>query len=109
MPESFHFSHADFEAASRRRRVKDRVVDLPDGFTLCMSGRSGYAYYRDGARVLEVYVEYSGVPQYDFLVTSEGFAHWVEPSHEAVDDDSRSRIEQAFRAWMHAENTRINF
>jgi hypothetical protein len=109
MPESFHFFEFDHEAAARERRAKDRVSELPDGFTLCMSGRCGYVYYREGARLLEAYVEISGVPHYDLLVWSEGFTRWVQPSGVDVPAAARASIEDTFRVWLKAQRIRTDF
>ena len=82
---------------NRRAKV---APTLPQGFTFRPDGRSGFIYYRLGDRVLEIYVEMSGVALYDMLVWPEGLDDWVFPEARPLTGDERIDVRSQFRAWL---------
>jgi hypothetical protein len=84
----------------RRRHKRDAVADLPQGFSFRAQGRQGFIYYREGNRVLELYWEMSGIPEYDILLNVFGLGRWVWPSIEETPMADRGRIRQALEAWL---------
>ncbi len=86
------------EAVTARRLAAFESVD--DGFTLQTEGRSGYLYYRDGARMLEMYVEMSGTRQYNFILYWEGLERWIYPDEAVIDTAQKARLVDLTKAWL---------
>jgi hypothetical protein len=84
--------------ANRRRR--DKVGELPDGFTFKPSGRDGYIYYREGERMLELLWEMSGPDDYDILLALDGLREWVLPQVEPIEITKQQEIEASLRSWL---------
>src|SRR5690606_6024417 len=76
-------------------RTPERRVELR------MSGRSGALVYVEGAREAAVYVEVSGVPEYDLLVWADRLGRWS--TGEALTEAERARALDAYRAWARRE------
>jgi len=66
-----------------------------------MSGRSGALVYVEGTREAAVYVEVSGVPEYDLLVWADRLGRWS--TGEALTEAERARALDAYRAWARRE------
>ena len=92
--------------ADRRAKV---APTLPQGFTFQPEGRSGFIYYRAGDRVLEIYVEMSGVPHYDMLVSPDGLDQWVFPTVAPLTPEERVAIRTQFSAWLTQQNFKTDF
>lgn len=102
------------DAVVRQRQQERRakvVSTLAPGFTFCPEGRSGFIYYYDrpGDRLLEVYVEMSGVPQYDLLVSRSGLDTWVHPRVSPLTRDERSDIRSQFAAWLGQQDFKTDY
>lgn len=85
---------------ARRRHKRDAVADLAQGFSFRAQGRQGFIYYREGNRVLELYWEMSGIPEFDILLNVFGLSRWVWPYVEETPIVDRGRIRQALEAWL---------
>jgi hypothetical protein len=88
------------EKWQRKRRREDRIEALADGFTLVAHGRGGFIYYREAGKILELFWEMSGVPEFDILLNTFGLGNWVWPSSEPVSPADRSRIHDALASWL---------
>lgn len=91
---------------ARRARI---APTLPQGFTLDSHGRSGFIYYRAGDRVIEIYVEMSGVAHFDMLVSPEGLDHWIHPEKLALTDDERRFVLSEFSEWLKLQSFKTDY
>ena len=94
--------------AQLNRRTKVAPA-LPQGFTFHPDGRSGFIYYRAGDRVLEIYVEMSGVAHYDVLVWPEGLDTWVYPERTPLTADELIEVRKQFSAWLRQQNFKTDY
>lgn len=94
--------------ADRRaqRRRDDKVGELEQGFTFRPSGSDGYIYLRNGARILELYWEVSGVADYDILLSLAGLRQWVLPPAEPIEVEEWAAIQAKLRDWLSTRNIR---
>lgn len=90
----------------RREAIFSR---LEPGFTLKRRGRSGFLYYKTRERMLELYTEMSGVPEYHYLIWEEGLKHWVFPEQELVSSEDRTRISQELGEWLKEQGHQTDF
>lgn len=60
----------------RERLRKDRIGELPEGFSLLEKIRGGSIYFRRGDEVLVFDYEFSGAPNLTILVMSHRPMHW---------------------------------
>ena len=74
--------HSIEESEQKRRKLV--FPKLETGFTHIRDGRSGFLYYKRAGRMLELYTEISGVPEYNFLIWEEGLEYWVYPDRESL-------------------------
>jgi len=93
----------------RERWQRDRVDELPDGFTLKRDGRCGSIYFRRGSRVLELHYELSGDPGYDILLWNRQLSSWVLPEREPLTADEQRDVRAALERWLAANHTRALF
>jgi hypothetical protein len=103
------YNKIDVDQLNEERRKRDCVSDLPEGFSLKAHGRSGYIYYKEKGKLVEVYCELSGVPEYHFLTSSEDFKTWALPKKEPVPEEKRKEIEDNFRRWVAKNKWRTDF
>jgi hypothetical protein len=99
----------DLEAIARKRRERDGITSLPQGFTLALHGIWGHVYYREQNRALEVYIERPGVAGYDFLTWPESFDRWVYPDEQDVPEMEKARIQDLYRRWLAEKGWRTDF
>jgi hypothetical protein len=76
------------------------LAALPEGFSYHASGRSGSILYRREARILELYWEMSGVPEYDILLWLEDARTWTHPEKEKIEPDERAQIVKELEVWL---------
>lgn len=95
-------------ATKEKRWKENRVTELPDGYTWRKSGRDGFLYLREHARVLEIYYEISGNPQFDILLYWSS-ACWILPQHAAMTPMERAEIASELSTWLHQNNTRAQW
>jgi len=81
---------------------------LASGFTLKTEGRSGYLYYREDTRLLEMCVEISGTRQYSFILYWEGLDHWTHPDELTIDSVDRVRLLELIQAWLDEHDCKPN-
>jgi hypothetical protein len=93
----------------RERWAKNRVSDLPEGFTWKKDGRSGCIYFRRGERVLELFYEISGDPAYDILLWPAQLSSWVLPTSEPIPAGEQRALRAALERWLEEERTRAHF
>ncbi len=91
------------------RRKKHDFYSLPQGFTLKMYGIGGYIYFREGDKILEIDVEWSGVHGYQFLTGREGFKNWVCPKKEELTEEDKRRIQKLYRNWIKENKYKTDF
>ena len=75
-----------------KRRNEDGLDSIPQGFTRKMHGISGYVYFKEENKILEIYVEWSGVNNYHFLTWREGFNNWIYPEKEKVTEEDKKGV-----------------
>jgi hypothetical protein len=95
--------------ASEQERRELVFPTLENGFTHTQRGRSGYLYYKDAGRMLELYTELSGVPEYHFLIWEEGLEAWVYPNRESLSTEEKTRISQELGYWLRKQGHKTNF
>ena len=76
------------------------LAALTEGFNFHASGRSGSIFYKRGPRILELYWEMSGVPQYDILLWIEDSYFWTHPQKEKIDEAERNQIIADLELWL---------
>jgi len=77
-------------------------------FHLEMKGRSGYIVYHEENRLLNIYVEVSGAPEYDLVAGYESFEFWSEPEKEPIDEKRRLEIIEKTKAWAESQRIRLD-
>jgi len=92
-----------------KRRRRDGVDNLQQGFSFRPSGRDGFVYYREGAKVLELYWEMSGLDDSDLTLFLHGLREWILPEVEVVDIEKQTELEAALRAWLASSGLRATF
>ena len=67
--------------------------------TLDLKGRCGHLIYKDGRKTAKAYIEMSGVPEYQILLSMENLEEWQEPKGQLITKDDEDQILQAILAW----------
>jgi hypothetical protein len=102
-----HFSEVDKNRWRNERWERDGVLNLlnKDGFKLIPDGRSGYIYYIEQGILIEVYVEMSGVKEYDMLVY---FDEKLErfPNGSFLNKEEREIFKMKLLAWLNEKRIR---
>jgi hypothetical protein len=94
---------------SERKRRESVFPKLEKGFTHKRHGRSGFLYYKNAGRMLELYTEVSGVPEYNFLIWEEGLEYWVYPNRESLWVEEKKRISKELEYWLRKQGHKTNF
>jgi len=106
------FNHDAMMQAVAAAQQKRRQTDFPrlaQGYTFKADGRSGYVYYREGERVLEIYWEMSGVPEYDILISLSEIRNWTTPEAVLIPSDKRDQIISGLKEFLVASRIRPDF
>jgi hypothetical protein len=93
------------------RWKRDHVDKLREGFSLVSDGRSGYLYFREGDRFIEVYVELAGDPSFDLILEIRGLKSWISLatlSRDPVPPDEETRIRSEMEAWLRTRKIRYS-
>ena len=98
---------AHIERVKAHRLAVDQL-DLPEGFSLRTDSRDGHIYYREGERILELYIEMSGDKKYDFLVGEDGLSRWILPEEEQLSDAEHARVRRLLLEWFDAQGYAAN-
>lgn len=78
------------------------------GFRLVeTSWKSRDLVYEDSGRRLVVYLEMSGVSQFDWVGSDTELALWTEPPNEPIGEDERNEILRRLASWSLREGLRI--
>ncbi|MCG8434608.1 MAG: hypothetical protein MJA83_11305 [Gammaproteobacteria bacterium] len=93
---------------SVEQRRAGEFSSLVDGITLKQDTRSGYLYYKENDRLLEIYVEMSAVKKYDFLLSWEGLNSWVYPEKVETTDEERKRLQELVENWLNEKAYKVN-
>ena len=84
----------------------------PEPFTIS-SRRLGYKEleltYRVAGRTLIVFVEMSGVAEFDFVGVDTAFAQWTDPPSVDLSADERSSAKSRIHQWASGEGLRLGF
>ena len=99
--------HSIEESEQKRRELV--FPKLEKGFTRKRTGRSGYLYCKNAGRMLELYTEMSGVPEYHFLIWEEGFENWVYPNRESLWVEEKKQISKELVYWLRKQGHKTNF
>jgi hypothetical protein len=94
------------ESVRRRRAVA--FDEMPDGFSLKTEGRSGYLYYREEVRMLEMHVEMSAVRKYSFILYWEDLEKWIFPDEVTIDDEEKARLTDLTKQWLTANDYSVS-
>jgi|GEM_PF-1919742 len=82
---------------------------LKRGFTFAAHGRTGFIYYKEGARILEIAWEMSGVPQYEILIAPLRMEAWTYPVPEAISEEKKAEIMTGLREFLRMRQLRADF
>ena len=74
-----------------------------------MYGIGAYIYFREGDKILEIDVEWSGIHDYQFLTMREGFKNWVYPKKEDLPEEDKRRIQKLYRNWIKENKYKTDF
>ena len=89
------------------RWERDGVSKLlsKDGFTFKPDGRSGYIYYTEQGTLVEIYVEMSGVKEYDMLIY---FDESLErfPNRSILNEYEKEVMRSKLLAWFDLKGIR---
>lgn len=96
------------QAAQAKRRGADFPA-LEEGYTFKADGRSGFVYFREDDRVLEIYWEMSGVPEYDILISPLEITSWTRPEDQLIPPEQRQQIVDGLRSFLLAKRIRSDF
>jgi hypothetical protein len=94
--------------AQEKRRQKD-FLHLKEGYTFKPDGRSGFVYYREGAQILEIYWEMSGVRQYDVLISLSEIQKWTRPEGASISPEKKQQIITGLKDFLAAKKIRPDF
>jgi hypothetical protein len=89
-----------------KRRGEHKVHELEEGFSFRASGRDGFIYFKEGDKIMELYWEMSGVPQYNILLSLAGLSEWALPSVVPIATEKQVEILAKLRGWLDANNIR---
>ncbi|HOZ98081.1 MAG TPA: hypothetical protein PLS07_15225 [Niabella sp.] len=103
-----HISTFVWDQWANSRRQKDGLNAFinKNGFHQKQHGRDGTIYYVEKGRVLEIYCEMSGVPQYDLLLVFEKLNHWSIPKNEPISSEKKSDIKKKLEQWLQNNQTK---
>ena len=71
-------------------------------------GRAATLICKDKNKIAEVYVEMSGVPEYDGLVWLEDLKEWKEPKGVKITKEEEDRILKAILVWESNHRIRLD-
>ena len=91
----------------QHRRDSD-FAQLANGFSLKTANRSGFLYYREDTRILEMYVEMSGVAKYNFILYWEGLEKWVYPQEMLTTTAKRKELRIQVQQWLDDHGYKTN-
>lgn len=74
---------------------------------LTINGRDGELKYKNGNKHISAYVELSGTPEYDLLVSNKDISKWSNGA--SVTGQEKERILKAFKEWASKTNTRCQW
>ena len=72
-------------------------------------GRDATLTYQESGRTLEIYLELSGVREYDYVGRDSAFTTWTVPPHEPIAEDERAAIRRRIDAWAVSNRLRLGF
>ena len=101
----------DLSAVVAEKFIERRKIAFPTlqpGFTFEGTGRCGYVYFKEQERLLEVYWEMSGVPQFDYLLSPQGLSEWCYPARVPVSPARQSELLAELKAWLSAKKIRTD-
>jgi len=75
--------------------------------SLNITGRNGELSYLDKTRSVSVYVEISGSPDYDLLVSTDQLDYWS--NGEPITSDEKHTILDSFDLWAKSEKVKCQW
>ena len=93
----------------KKRWKKDNVAKIlqNDGFVFKPDGRSGMIYFTESVKLCEIYVEISGVRDYDMLVY---FDHldWTLPEKKRLTKEEEKVLKGKLEIWLNENKIRTD-
>jgi hypothetical protein len=98
-------SAAKKAAIARKRWKENKVTELANGYTWRTDGRTGCLYIKRHDRVLEVFYENSGTPEFDIILYWSSAA-WILPNQEALSSAERTELYEELSQWLKETGTK---
>ncbi len=73
-----------------------------------MHGRYGYLYYKNEMGFVELYIELSGVSQYQFLVWFQDITKWTFPPNKSISTQEKEYIKGSIIYFLEREGISSN-
>ena len=100
-------SAAKKAAIARKRWKENKVADLANGYTWRTDGRTGCLYIKRQDRVMEVFYENSGSPEFDIILYWSS-ATWILPNQEAISLTERTALYEELLQWLKETGTKAS-
>ena len=92
------------------RWKKDKLTKLliNDGFYLKTDGRSGIIYFVENNQLCEIYIEISGVKEFDFTIYFDQLNEWILPSKKVMLESQKESIREKLIIWLEKEKIKVD-
>ena len=92
------------------RWKKDKLTKLliNDGFYLKTDGRSGIIYFVENNQLCEIYIEISGVKEFDFTIYFDQLNEWILPSKKVMLESQKESIREKLIIWLEKEKIKAD-
>ena len=94
--------------ADRHKRDKVDLLITQDGFHITPPARSGTIYYVDNGKLCEIYLEISGVKQYDILIYFDGLKEWILPDKKIMTEIEKLQIKEKLKVWLNKKKIKAD-
>lgn len=94
--------------SERHERDKVEILIKTNGFYNKPSGRSGTIYYVNKGKLCEIYVEISGISNYDILINFDNLKEWVLPFKKLITSAEKIVIKKRLKFWLAKENIKAS-
>ena len=101
----YKVSKEDLEKWQKQRWEEDKVSKIVEknGFVLKTHGRSGMIYFSENGKLCEIYVEMSGVSEYDMLVYFSNL-FWLLPEKKRLTKLEENNLKVELMIWLKDKN-----
>ncbi len=94
----------------RKKTIRQEEItpgtNLKTGFHITSKGREGKIYYVENKKMLEIYLEVSGVPQFDILIYFDAVENWTSPNIQKLTLKEKSEVKEKLINWLKAKKIR---